>query len=151
MSKVIYTVYDGLDCVAEKVNRQSAVVSNYYVWGMDLSGSLQGAGGIDGLLCVVCNGAPYFMCYDGNGNVTDYADINGVVVAHYEYDPFGRTVASTGLMKDAFNFRFSSKYYEPFCKLYYYGYRYYSPEMGRWLSPDPILWGKSGAFYFKRS
>jgi len=41
-------------------------------------------------------------------------------------------------MKDAFNFRFSSKYYEPFCKLYYYGYRYYSPELGRCLNRDLI-------------
>ncbi len=26
----------------------------------------------------------------------------------------------------------------PFIGLYYYGYRYYSPELGRWLSRDPI-------------
>jgi hypothetical protein len=43
------------------------------------------------------------------------------VVAHYEYSPFGRLVASSGSMKDAFSFRFSIKYYEPFWKRYYYG------------------------------
>jgi len=138
MSKVIYTIYGEWDCVAEKVNRQSAVVSNYYVWGLDLSGSLQGAGGIGGLVCVVNNSERYFPCYDGNSNVTDYTDISGVVVAHYEYDPFGRTVVSTGPMEDAFNFRFSTKYNDNECEVYYYGYRYYRPGMGRWLSRDPI-------------
>jgi len=60
------------------------------------------------------------------------------VVAHYEYSPFGRLVVATGAMKDVFSFRFSTKYYEPFWKLYYYGHRYYSPEISRWLSRDPV-------------
>jgi len=35
-------------------------------------------------------------------------------------------------------FRFSTKYYDAEIGLYYYGYRYYSPSMGRWLNRDPI-------------
>jgi len=142
-NEVRHYIYDGWNCVAEKVNRQSAVTTNYYVWGVDLSGSLQGAGGIGGLLCVVHNNEPYFPCYDGNGNITDYAYTNGVVVAHYEYDPFGETMASTGQMKDAFNFRFSTKQFDDTCVLYYYGFRYYNPSLGRWLTRDPL--GEQGA------
>ena len=35
-------------------------------------------------------------------------------------------------------FRFSTKYLDEETGLYYYGYRYYSPELGRWVSRDPI-------------
>jgi len=32
----------------------------------------------------------------------------------------------------------STKYWDGDTKLYYYGYRYYSPGMGRWVSRDPM-------------
>jgi len=32
----------------------------------------------------------------------------------------------------------STKYFDDESELAYYGYRYYSPEMGRWLSRDPV-------------
>jgi len=35
-------------------------------------------------------------------------------------------------------FRFSTKYTDPDTGLLYYGYRHYSPSLGRWLSRDPI-------------
>ncbi|MBP5226022.1 MAG: RHS repeat-associated core domain-containing protein, partial [Kiritimatiellae bacterium] len=59
--------------------------------------------------------------------------------AEYEYDPFGKVIAHTG--RD-FDFQFSTKFYDPDIDMYYYGYRYYSPELRRWASPDPI--GEAG-------
>jgi RHS repeat-associated protein len=35
-------------------------------------------------------------------------------------------------------FRFSTKYHDEETGLLYYGYRYYNPQWGRWLSKDPI-------------
>jgi RHS repeat-associated protein len=35
-------------------------------------------------------------------------------------------------------FLFSTKYYDWETGLYYYGYRYYNPSTGRWLSRDPL-------------
>jgi len=35
-------------------------------------------------------------------------------------------------------FRFSTKYHDDETGLYYYGYRYYKPQLGRWPSRDPI-------------
>ena len=35
-------------------------------------------------------------------------------------------------------FSFSSEYYDEETGLVYYNYRYYNPELGRWLSRDPI-------------
>jgi hypothetical protein len=63
-----------------------------YTWGTDLSGSLQGAGGVGGLLAVEeksgTHAAVYYPLYDGNGNVTEIVkEASGgaaTLVAHYE-------------------------------------------------------------------
>jgi RHS repeat-associated protein len=64
--------------------------------------------------------------------------INGEAIAHYEYDPFGRLVSSSGPQAAQNPWRFSTKQIEPQWSLYYYGYRYYSQNLGRWTSRDPI-------------
>ncbi|MEI6147775.1 MAG: RHS repeat-associated core domain-containing protein [bacterium] len=137
-------VYDGWNLVAEtQVSGISTQVSSY-VWGLDLSGTLQGAGGIGGLLFASLgnpttnNSTTVFYAHDGNGNVTDLLDTNGASMAHYEYDPFGSVTALTGPEASHNPFRFSTKYAEAETGLSYYGYRYYSPAQGRWLNRDPI-------------
>ena len=68
--------------------------------GLDLSGTLQGAGGVGGVLAVSfkTNGT-HFFCYDGNGNVTALVNAtDGTESARYEYDPFGQTLRATGPM-----------------------------------------------------
>ena len=109
-----------------------------YSWGKDLSGTLQGAGGVGGLLYLTVDGAIYIPCYDGNGNATRYLDANGCTVAQYVYDAFGRTISQTGSLADIFRHRFSTKYFDAESGLYYYGHRFYSPVLRRWLTRDPI-------------
>lgn len=135
--------YDGWNLVSEIRTHGSEVSTNSYVWGLDLSGSIQGAGGIGGLLSAFLTTTnqqqtTVFYCYDANGNVTDLVGTNGTVQAHYEYDPFGNVQFATGNLRFVNPFRFSTKYYDDQTGLYYYGYRYYSPELGRWLSKDPL-------------
>ena len=110
----------------------------HYCWGNDLSGTLQGAGGVGGLLYLKRNGAIYVPHADANGNIVRYTDTAGNVVAEYTYDAFGKTIAQSGSMADIFRIRFSSKYYDSETGLYYYGYRFYSPVLMRWLNRDPI-------------
>ncbi|MCZ7593237.1 MAG: hypothetical protein M5U15_14345 [Kiritimatiellae bacterium] len=115
---------------------------NYYVWGLDLSGTLQGAGGVGGLLARVRQENiphPLYYASDANGNITDVLNTNGTLAAHYEYDPFGNIVALSGDLAGINPFRFSSKYWDAGVGVYYYGYRYYSPQIGRWLSRD-LAW-----------
>ncbi|MGI6496911.1 MAG: RHS repeat domain-containing protein [Kiritimatiellia bacterium] len=131
-------VYDGWLPVLEIVATASGVTTNHYVWGRDLSGSMQGAGGVGGLLAVQMGSAWYFPFYDNNGNITAYVNEQGAIVAEYTYDAFGRTIEATGLLADAFRHRFSTKYYDAEIGLYYYGYRFYAPELMRWLSRDPV-------------
>ncbi|MGI6494689.1 MAG: RHS repeat-associated core domain-containing protein [Kiritimatiellia bacterium] len=131
-------LYDDWNLVQETISTASGTTTNHYVWGRDLSGSMQGAGGVGGLLAVQTGGMWYFPFYDNNGNIIAYADESGAIVAEYTYDAFGRTIEATGALADEFHFRFSTKYYDAETGLYYYGYRFYATELMRWLNRDPI-------------
>ena len=131
-------VYDGWRVVAELDASNNVLRS--YGWGLDLSGSMEGAGGIGGLWAVkVHGGSPSdnFVAYDGNGNVTALVDgSTQVASARYEYGPFGELVRSSGTLAKVNSFRFSTKWQDDETELIYYGYRYYSPILGRWLNRD---------------
>ncbi len=136
-------VYDGWNLIEELDDTQT--IQKHYIWGLDLSQTLQGAGGVGGLLAVVDDFVVYLYSYDGNGNVGQVIDAaDGSVDAHYEYDPYGNDIISGGGYADQNSFRFSTKFFDSETELYYYGYRYYSAELGRWLSRDSI--GEKGGF-----
>jgi RHS repeat-associated protein len=52
--------------------------------------------------------------------------------------PFGEPLRQTGPIAAGNPFRFSTKYPDQETGLLYYGYRYYNPATGRWLSRDPM-------------
>ena len=132
-------VYDGWRPVVETVARSGGGTDRIeYYWGKDLSGSLDGAAGVGGLLYVKRNGAIYVPFYDAFGNIMGYWDANGAVVAEYVYDAFGRTMEQTGPLSDAFAIRYSTKYYDTETGMYYYGKRFYMTSLCRWLTRDPI-------------
>ena len=114
-----------------------------YIWGPDVSGSAQGAGGVGGLLMILdasqTNGG-WFPCYDGNGNVMALVDAvaSGTASAIYEYDAFGNPLRMSGTAAKLNPFRFSTKFTDDETELVYYGYRYYDAAPGRWLSRDPL-------------
>ena len=60
------------------------------------------------------------------------------MAAAYEYGPFGEPLRATGAMAQKNPFRFSTKYCDEETGHLYYGYRFYQPQTGRWLSRDPI-------------
>ena len=134
--------YDGWNLVQETVRSSLSIVTNHFVWGLDLSGTLQGAGGIGGLIAWSRSDTTtnFLYCYDANGNVgqlVDAADTTNVV-ASYGPDPFGNMATTTGSESSRNPFRFSTKYTDDETELVYYGFRYYAPEMGRWLRLDPL-------------
>ncbi|HZM02079.1 MAG TPA: RHS repeat-associated core domain-containing protein [Candidatus Saccharimonadales bacterium] len=133
-------LYDGWNLVVELGASGSLVRS--YLWGSDLSGSLQGAGGVGGLLGMSYYGSSTtncFVAYDGNGNVSALVNAaNGGPLGFYEYGPFGEVIRATGPMAKGNPLRFSTKYADDESDMLYYGYRYYCPSTGRWLSRDPI-------------
>jgi len=133
-------LYDGWNLIAELNGNSGNALVRSYTWGLDLSGTAQGAGGVGGLLMVNAgSGGVHFPAYDLNGNVMGLVNAtNGNISAKYEYGPFGEVFCSVGDMAKVNPFGFSTKYTDFETDLLYYGYRYYSPSLGRWLSRDPI-------------
>lgn len=131
-------LYDDWNLVHEREVAGMVTNETFYYWGKDLSGTLQGAGGVGGLLYLKRNGTIYIPHYDANGNIVRYTDTAGNVVAEYTYGAFGNTLSAAGLLADTFHFRFSTKYFDVETGLYYYGYRFYHPILMRWLNRDPI-------------
>ena len=105
-----------------------------YTWGLDLSNTLQGAGGVGGLLM---EGDRYPL-YDANGNIGQKLGATGTLDMAAEYGPFGEVVS--GSMVGAYGF--STKWQDPVTGMHDYGFRWYSANLGRWLNRDPI--GESG-------
>ncbi len=105
--------------------------------GTDLNKTLQGAGGIGGLLAMTTsNGTSFFYHSDGSGNVTALMDASQNVVQRRMYDAFGRTIRLTGGSINPF--WFSSQLHDEDTDYYFYKYRIYAPSLQRWLNQDPI-------------
>lgn len=147
----VHYLYDGNLVVQERDTNNLPQVT--YTRGNDLSHTLQGAGGIDGLLARTSN--PQFLTLgssastafyhaDANGNITCLVNASNTPVALYKYDPYGNLVSQSGSLAEANLYRSSSKEFHPRSGLIYYLYRYYEPNLQRWISRDPI--GEIGGF-----
>ena len=133
-------LYDGWNLIAE-VNVTNGPVRSY-LWGTDLSGSMDGAGGVGGLLAIAVHNSSvtnHFVAYDGNGNVSALLSASSdTQTAWYEYGPFGEVLRAEGNAASSNPVRFSSKFQDHETDLVYYIHRYYNASTGRWLSRDPI-------------
>jgi RHS repeat-associated protein len=133
-------LYNGWNLIATLT--PNSQLQSAFMWGLDLSGSMQGAGGVGGLLEVSYKGTSItnsFPAIDGNGNVATLVNAtDGTVMANYEYGPFGELTRATGPMAKTNPVRFSTKYQDDESDLLYYGYRYYKPSTGTWPTRDPI-------------
>ncbi len=144
-------VYDGWRVIMELDGLNSDAVTRKFTWGLDLSGSVEGAGGIGGLLAtedtagttVTTDDRTFIYLYELNGNVgqlvetttgTDY----GTIAAKYEYDPYGKRINTATQGEYDQPYRFSTKPVDDETGLGNWGYRYYSYDLGRWVSRDPI-------------
>ena len=100
---------------------------------------MQGAGGVGGLLMVQDGGQTYLPMYDALGNVHGMIKaVDGTIAAAYEYDAFGNTLRESGPYAASNPFRYSTKYTDIESGLVYYGHRFYSPSLGRFINKDPI-------------
>lgn len=128
-------LYDGWNVIAE-LDGSNTIVRRF-AWGLDVSGSLQGAGGIGGLL-VIDAGAQYHPLYDASHNVIGLYNSSGSLQAAYAYDAFGNLQTSAGTYATSNPFRSATKYTDSETGFVYYGMRYYSPMLGRFINRDPI-------------
>ncbi|CAN5839374.1 hypothetical protein BH11VER1_BH11VER1_35680 [soil metagenome] len=150
LAKTVVFTYDRWNVIMEKEYGSAGTLARTlrYTWGADVSGTLQGAGGVGGLLMAEeINGTtatPHYYCYDGNGNVTHILDVSGNLEASHRYTAFGGNLESvtTTAFAQRNPWRFSTKYLDQEVEttegFYYYGYRFYLTALGRWPSRDPI-------------
>jgi RHS repeat-associated protein len=128
-------VWDGQVLLAI-LDHTNGLVSSF-VRGLDLSGSIQGAGGVGGVAAVnIATNGVHFTAFDGNGNVSSLASsTDGAVTANYEYSPFGETLRANGVVAKANLIRFSTQFAGDVTghKKYLHRDRM---DAGRWLSRD---------------
>jgi RHS repeat-associated protein len=132
-------LYAGWNLLAEVTTSGDLIRS--YLWGVSESGRLDFTATPGALVGLRDHGtdAFYFAQSDGNGNVMALiAASDGSVAARYDYGPFGEPLLAVGEIAHQNPIRFSSKFTDVETGLFYYGYRYYSPSMGRFLNRDPI-------------
>src|SRR5437667_8798636 len=150
LTNEVHYLYDGMRVIQERNVSNTPTVS--YTRGSDLSGSLEGAGGIGGLLArshgySSGNWSTHnFYHADGNGNITYLVNSSQAVAASYRYDAFGNKISSSGTLASANVYRFSSKEIHANSGMYYYGYRFYDPNLQRWLNRDPL--GDGGSLVY---
>jgi len=128
-----------------ELNATNNALVRSYVWGLDLSGTIDGAGGVGGLAWVTLHTASgsasgtHFVCYDGNGNIVALVSAaTSDVTARYEYGPFAEPIRVSGLAATLNPFRFSTKRTCNTTDLVMYEYRAYQPSTGRWSNRDPL-------------
>jgi RHS repeat-associated protein len=127
----IYTyVYDGSNIIIGYLTKKRG-------WATRTSASryIQGPG-IDRPLALEQNGKVYYYHADGLGSIVALTDSRQKVVESYEYDSFGY-MKRHGELSDQ-PFTFTGRERDDETGLYYYRARYYDPQIGRFISKDPI-------------
>lgn len=118
-------VYDNEDIIAEY--NAGVTMTNRYTHGL----------GIDEPLSIRTGGKDYYYHSDSLNSIKTITGSTGKTVQKYEYDSFGRiTYQLSQTFKQPYSF--TVREYDSETGLYYYRARYYDPQIGRFISKDPI-------------
>lgn len=77
----------------------------------------------------------YYMTTQ-QGDITRIEDVNGNVLATYEYDAWGKLISSSGSLAELNPLRYRGYYYDTETELYYLSNRYYDPKVSRFINAD---------------
>lgn len=93
------------------------------------------------------DGSIYYYHCDHRGAPQRLTDTQGRVVWAAEYSAFGKALVHVALIENPL--RFPGQYYDEETDLSYNRFRYYSAELGRYITPDPIgLLGGSNPYRY---
>ncbi|MFC1851214.1 RHS repeat-associated core domain-containing protein [candidate division CSSED10-310 bacterium] len=116
-------VYDGSNLIAEY--NQSGSMIRRYIYGST----------VDCPLLMKTAGGDYYFFQNRHGSVIALSDVLGERTETFSYSPYGKPNQSSTLGNP---YLFNGKIYDAETGLYYFRARYYTPEIGRFLSADPI-------------
>jgi len=74
---------------------------------------------------------------DNLGTVRDLVDEAGDLLNHIDYDSFGQIIAQSNAAAGD-RFTYTGREWDAEIGLYYYRARYFDPQLGRFISPDPL-------------
>lgn len=97
------------------------------------------AGGL--IVCTFDSTATVFDYYQSDclHSTAVLTDANGVKNQHYEYSAYGRDRFTESATAFPVSRRFTSQVKDEDTGLYFYGARYYDPELARFIQPDTII------------
>ena len=90
----------------------------------------------DQLIATIRGGAPYYYHNDHLGTPRVLTDASGNIAWNATYTPFGMAQITVSTVENPF--RLPGQYYDTETGLHYNWNRYYQPETGRYITPDPI-------------
>jgi RHS repeat-associated protein len=127
--ETIWTYYDGAQPVADYRNLEAEPERLYFTGERD-----------DELLAIWRRDeGMYHVVTDHLGSVEAVLDAGGNAVARYEYDAFGNLLTAEGDRPElAGRFGFVGRERDAVSGCYWLRARWYDPEIGRFLSPDPL-------------
>ncbi len=89
------------------------------------------------------NDVEYYYVKNIQGDIIGLVDSSGTWVVEYSYDAWGRVLLMTGTLASTLGqdnpLRYRGYFYDSETGLYYLKSRYYSPELGRFISSDSQL------------
>jgi len=115
-------------------NEVGAVNANGEIIELRVLGQGMGAE-IGAAIAVELHGNVHVPIHDHCGNCVSLVDLEGNCEENYRYSAFGQEQLSTPAINP---WRYSSKRGDPETGFVYFGERYYSPKMCRWITVDPI-------------
>ena len=133
-----YFIYDGMNLVAD-YDAYNGRITRTYSYGP----------GVDNIQSMTIydeygGSETYYYIKDASNTVHVLVDEDGLIVEYYYYDAFGNLKMRDkdyNLITESVygnRFLFQGREYDYDTALYYFRARWYEPETGRWLSPDPI-------------
>lgn len=132
IQKSIKFVYDGYKLIEEIDSINNDAVIHRYIWQPDKLGL-----DVPLIFYNLAHERNYYYLFDANKNISELTE-GDVVSISYRYDPFGQEIILHENNEILNPFRFSGEYFDSETALVYYNYRYYDPQLGRWINRDPI-------------
>jgi len=81
----------------------------------------------------------YYYHNDNLGSSNVLTDRSGQIVQHYEYATFGQSSYQNNTSAYQVSNRYTGQICDDETGLYYYGARYYDPQLGRFIQPDTAV------------